>query len=99
MYTTAVVRYYILDILRNRNGPGCEDMQRRLHGPSLNICVKIQLLNLVLVPGYLGTSLESYRGFVRKGDRVHIKNTFPSLPDCWQNQTAVSHEQHLLSDF
>ena len=38
-----------------------------------------------------------YRGFERKGDPVRL--LFASLPDCVQNQTAVSDTQYSLSDF
>ena len=40
----------------------------------------------------------STRGFERKAAPPDII-TFPSLPDCIQNQTAVSDKQHSLYDF
>ena len=53
-------------------------------------CV-LKHINMGLTPGY-------YTGFIRKGDRVHI--TFrDTIPECIQNQTAVSYTLRLLSDF
>jgi hypothetical protein len=68
-----------------------------IHQPSIAILIICLVLTVLTVLTANTKFSIDYRGFERKGARVRI--IFASLPDCGQNQTAVSDKQHSLSDF